>query len=113
MGERVAVIDENRVVAGHARPAADGRHHGLETADAGAELDLVLRLPSGFIFAIEIKRTALAKVSQGFHLAAADINADQRILVYAGDREVPFGGVARAMPLSAAVRKLQGEAPAR
>lgn len=74
---------------------------------AGSELDLVLRLPNAETWAIEIKRTTAPKVSRGFHLATADIQADRRILVYAGAREVPLGDGARAMPLDATVTLLR------
>ena len=84
---------------------------GTETffyrTSAGAELDLVLRLPGGETWAIEIKRTTAPKVSRGFHLAIADIKADRRILVYAGEREVPLGEGLRAMPLDVAVQQLR------
>ncbi len=75
---------------------------------AGAELDLVLRLPGGGIWAVEIKRSTAPKVSRGFHLAAEDIGADQKILVYAGKRDVPAGNGLRAMPLAAAIGLLRG-----
>ena len=74
---------------------------------AGAELDLVLRLPGNDIWAIEIKRTTMPKVSRGFHLAVEDIKADRRILVYAGERDVPAGDALRAMPLAEVLRQLR------
>lgn len=74
---------------------------------AGAELDLVLRLPGGETWAIEVKRTTAPKVSRGFHLAAGDIRADRKLLVYAGAREVPAEGDLRAMPLATAVEQLR------
>lgn len=74
---------------------------------AGAELDLVLRLPTGEIWAIEIKRTTAPKVSRGFHLAVEDIGADRRILVYAAEHQVPAASGLRAMPLAAAIRLLR------
>ncbi|PTE22469.1 ATPase [Cereibacter changlensis JA139] len=74
---------------------------------AGAELDLVLRLPGDEIWAIEIKRTTAPKVSRGFHLAVEDIRADRKLLVYAGEREVPAGEGLRAMPLATAVGQLR------
>ena len=73
---------------------------------AGAELDLVLRLPGSEIWAIEIKRTTAPKVSRGFHLAVDDIKADRKMLVYAGERDVPAGDGLRAMPLASAVGQL-------
>jgi uncharacterized protein len=74
---------------------------------AGAELDLVLRLPGGETWAVEIKRTTTPKVSRGYHLAVADIKADKRILVYAGPQTVPEGNLMRAVPLDVAAEQLR------
>ena len=76
-------------------------------SSGGAELDLILRLPGGKIWAIEVKRTTMPKVSRGFHVASDDIRADRRMLVYAGDRDAPVTVDTRALPLSAAVDKLR------
>ena len=74
---------------------------------AGAELDLILRLPGGEVWAIEIKRTTAPKLSRGFHIAAADIGANRKLLIFAGAREVPASEDTRALPLSAAVDLLR------
>lgn len=84
-----------------------GTEHFFYRTAAGAELDLVLRLPGNAIWAIEIKRTTTPKVSRGFHLSVDHIKADRRILVYAGEREVPAGDGLRAMPLATAVEQLR------
>ena len=68
---------------------------------SGAELDLVLTMPSGEIWAVEVKRTTSPKVSRGFHTASNVVAADARFLVYAGDKEVPMPGDIRALPLPA------------
>lgn len=73
---------------------------------AGAELDLVLRLPNGDIWAIEIKRTTAPKVSRGFHIGAEDIGATRKLLVYAGAQEVPVATDIRALPLAYAIELL-------
>ena len=75
---------------------------------AGAEVDLVLRLPRGEIWAIEIKRTTTPKVSRGFHLAVEDIKADRSLLIYAGERNIPMAQRLRAIPLAAALDMLRG-----
>lgn len=75
---------------------------------AGAELDLILRFPGGEVWAIEIKRATAPKLSRGFHIAAADIGATRKLLVYAGAREVPASEDTRALPLSAAIALLHG-----
>jgi hypothetical protein len=73
---------------------------------AGAELDLVLRLPNGAICAIEIKRTTAPKVSRGFYIGAEDIGATRKLLVYAGAQEVPVATDIRALPLAYAIELL-------
>lgn len=84
-----------------------GTEHFFYRTAAGAELDLVLRLPGNATWAIEIKRTTTPKVSRGFHLSVDDIKADRKILVYAGELEVPAGDGLRAMPLATAVEQLR------
>ena len=75
-------------------------------SSAGAEIDLVLELPDGTLWTIEVKRTMLPKLGRGFHIASDDLGAEERILVYAGERDVPASGGARAMPLMCALRKV-------
>jgi len=73
---------------------------------AGAEIDLVLALPDGGLWAIEIKRTTAPKVTRGFHTAAEDLGVAQRILVYAGQHTLPGPNDLQVMPLAAALTKL-------
>ena len=73
---------------------------------AGAEIDLVLKLPGGEIWALEIKRTTTPKVSRGFHTAAEEVGAEKRLLVYAGDKDVPGSGLTRALPFGHALQML-------
>ncbi|WP_158971461.1 ATP-binding protein [Chachezhania sediminis] len=75
-------------------------------SSAGAEIDLLLQLPGGALWAIEVKRTTAPKVSRGFHIAAEELSAAERILVYADGRNVPSQGGLRAMSLIAAMEKL-------
>ena len=74
---------------------------------AGAEIDLLLKLPDGALWAIEVKRTTSPKVSRGFHIAAEELAVAKRVLVYAAARDVPGQGGLRAMPLERAVALLQ------
>lgn len=74
---------------------------------AGAEIDLVLRLPGNETWAIEIKRTTAPKVSRGLYTGADDIKATHRFLVYSGTQEIPMSEGARALPLAVAVRRLR------
>lgn len=76
-------------------------------SSGGAEVDLVLRFPGGQIWAIEVKRTTMPKVTRGFHQAVQDIAADRGLLVYAGAQAVPIKDGLRALPLAAALDLLR------
>ena len=89
--------------------APRGTEASFYRTSAGAEIDLVLKLPQGRIWAIEIKRTTSPKVSRGFHTAAEELDATKRILVYADDKDVPGQGGVRAMPLMGALARLGSE----
>jgi predicted AAA+ superfamily ATPase len=58
---------------------------------AGAEIDLVLDLPKGERWAIEIKRGLTAKPERGFHVACEDLRPARRFVVYSGDMRFPVG----------------------
>lgn len=57
---------------------------------AGAEIDLLLELPNGKLWAIEIKRSLSPKVERGFHIACDDVQPSRRFVVYAGQDRVPM-----------------------
>ncbi|MFM1812586.1 MAG: hypothetical protein RLZZ336_1524 [Cyanobacteriota bacterium] len=57
---------------------------------AGAEMDLVLDLPGGERWAIEIKRSSAPKLSKGFHQARADLHPHRCFVVYSGDERFPI-----------------------
>ena len=86
--------------------APRGTEASFYRSAAGAEIDLILTLPQGDSWAIEIKRTTTPKVTRGFHIAAADLEVSERIMVYAGSHEVPGQGGVRALPLTAALERL-------
>lgn len=56
---------------------------------AGAEVDLVLDLPGGGRWAVEVKRSSAPRVERGFHLAIEDIAADRAFLVHGGADRYP------------------------
>lgn len=78
-------------------------------SSGGAELDLVLALPGGRLWAIEIKRATAPRVTRGFHVASDDIGAHERLLVYAGDRDLPVSEQVRALPLHLAIDRLRAD----
>lgn len=86
--------------------APRGTEASFYRSSAGAEIDLVLKLPRGQIWGIEIKRTTSPKVTRGFHIAAEELDVSERILVYADEKDVPGQGGVRAMPLMGALERL-------
>lgn len=72
--------------------------HFYRTA-TGNEIDLVLTLPGGKLWAVEIKRSSAPKVERGFHLACADLDPAQRFVVYPGNERYPLGDDVHAISL--------------
>lgn len=81
---------------------------GFYRTSAGAELDLVLQMGSE-LWAIEIKRTLSPKLSKGFLIAAEDVKATHRFLVYAGREEFPLSDQASAIGLPGIMQKIRGK----
>ena len=54
------------------------------------ELDLVLETPSGEIWAVELKRSSVAKPGRGFFEACRDVNADRRWMITSGNDRYPL-----------------------
>ena len=73
---------------------------------AGAEIDLVLELGDGTLWAVEIKRSLSARVKRGFHLACADIKPASAFVVYAGDDCYPVSETLEAISIRALAQKL-------
>lgn len=86
--------------------APRGTEASFYRSSAGAEIDLILKLPDGALWAIEIKRATSPKVTRGFHIASEELGAAERVLIYAGERDVPGQGGVRAMPLARAMERL-------
>ena len=72
-------VIENLLVC--AKPGTQG--HFYRTG-SGAEIDLLLSLPDGNQWAIEIKRSLAPKVARGFHEACADLQPAKKYVVYPG-----------------------------
>jgi predicted AAA+ superfamily ATPase len=56
---------------------------------AGAEIDLLLTLPTGKRWAIEIKRSLTPKLERGFYNACDDIRPDRKLVIYPGSESYP------------------------
>jgi len=76
-----------------------GTEASFYRTSAGAEVDLVLTLPGGKIWALEVKRSLAPKVERGFHSACVDLRPEQRFVVYAGADRFPLGKEIEAIGL--------------
>ena len=56
---------------------------------AGAEIDLVLEMPGGKLWAVEIKRGLSPRLDKGFHHARQDLEPERSFVVYSGNDRYP------------------------
>ena len=99
-------LDDREAVLGH--PVAGGSWEGFVVENllsaapertgvcfyrtsAGAEIDLVLEMPGGKLWAVEIKRGLAPKLDKGFHHAREDLKPEQSFVVYSGEERYPKG----------------------
>jgi len=66
----------------------------------GAEIDLILEMPGGGLWAIEIKRSLVPKLERGFYHACADLRPVRKWLVYAGEERYPMRDDVEALSLT-------------
>ena len=86
-------VDHGRVCIENLIAAAPrGTEASFYQSSVGAEIDLILKLPDQTLRAIEVKRTTSPKFTRGFHIASEELDVAERLLIYAGDREVPGQG---------------------
>ncbi|MFO1054704.1 MAG: ATP-binding protein [Planctomycetota bacterium] len=77
---------------------------------AGAEIDLLLKLPDRpAVWAIEIKRGLAPRVEKGFHLACETIRPEKRSVVYGGVERLPLAHGVEAVPLVALCDEFSGK----
>lgn len=68
--------------------------HGTEAhyyrTSNGTEVDLLLVLPGGELWAVEVKRSSAPRIERGFQSACADLKPHQRFIVYPGGERFPL-----------------------
>ena len=74
-------------------------HYNYYRSSAGAEIDLIIETAKGKIWAIEIKLSSAPKPSKGFHIAADDIKADEKFVIYPGTESFPIADNTEAIGL--------------
>ncbi len=96
-------VIENLIAA-----APDGTEACFYRTSGGAEVDLLLVLPGGERWAIEIKRTLQPKTSRGFVSACEDLQPTRRLFAFPGDDAFPMKANTRAIPIAALMEELTG-----
>jgi len=89
--------------------APQGTEAFFYRTSAGAEIDLVLTLPGGELWAIEIKRSSAPTLEKGFHFACADLRPKKRFVVYPGPERFPLDANTEAIGLQNLGQVLQTE----
>lgn len=84
----------------------EGTQAQFYRSGAGAEVDLVLTLPGGARWAIEIKRNLSPKVERGFYHACEDLEPERRIVVYPGTEPFPLPNAIEVMSLHQLAQEL-------
>ncbi|MBS0613918.1 MAG: ATP-binding protein [Proteobacteria bacterium] len=80
--------------------APDGTDAYFFRTSAGAEIDLLLKLPGHRQpWAIEIKRGLAPKIERGFHLACESVRPERRWVVYGGVERFPLADGIEAVAL--------------
>ena len=73
---------------------------GYYRTAGGAEVDLVVDMGAGELWAMEIKRSTAPSVSRGFHHACEDLKPKRKLVVHAGDESFPLARGVEAVALS-------------
>ncbi len=87
--------------------APDGTEAHYYRTSNGTEVDLVLTLPGGKLWAIEVKRSSAPKIERGFHSACADLNPQKRFVVYPGTERFPLDDITDAIGVVALAKALR------
>jgi predicted AAA+ superfamily ATPase len=81
---------ESFVIESLITAAPRGSEANFYRTSNGHEIDLVLTLPGGKLWAIEVKRSSSPKVERGFYQACADLAPTKRFVVYPGSERYPL-----------------------
>ena len=92
LGHPVAAMSwEGHVIENLLRVAPARVQPSFYRTAGGAEIDLLLEMPGGGLWAIEIKRGGAPKVERGFRAALDDLKPDRAFIVYSGQERYAKG----------------------
>ncbi len=98
---------ESFVIESLIAAAPDGAEAHYYRTATGVEIDLVLTFPGGSLWAVEVKRSSAPAVERGFHIAAADLKAKKRFVVYPGGERFSLNAETEVISLHELCRILQ------
>ncbi len=81
------------------RAAPDGTRASFYRTATGVEIDLVLELPGGPVWAIEVKRGLTGSATRRLLVALDDITPERAFVVYGGVERYPLSGTVEAIGL--------------
>ncbi|MCY4049427.1 MAG: ATP-binding protein [Hyphomicrobiales bacterium] len=73
---------------------------------AGAEIDLVIKMPNAEVWAVEIKYGVAPKLNKHYSRTCDDVGATQKYVVYSGNDEFPVRDNVRVISLEKMMKKL-------
>ncbi|MCY4053976.1 MAG: ATP-binding protein [Hyphomicrobiales bacterium] len=73
---------------------------------AGAEIDLVIKMPNAEVWAVEIKYGVAPKLNKHYSRTCDDVGATQKYVVYGGNDEFPVRDNIRVISLEKMMKKL-------
>ena len=73
---------------------------------AGAEVDLIIKMPNREVWAVEIKHGVAPKIDKHYNQTYDDVGATHKFVVYSGDDEFPIGNNVRMISLPKIMEKL-------
>ncbi len=73
---------------------------------AGAEIDLVIRMPSSEVWAVEIKHGTAPKPGKHYSQTCDDVGATHKYILYGGDDEFSVGNDVKIISLPGLMEKL-------
>ncbi|WP_260295774.1 ATP-binding protein [Sedimenticola hydrogenitrophicus] len=74
---------------------------------AGAEIDLVIKMPSSEIWAVEIKYGVAPKIGKHYSQTCDDVGAMHKYILYGGEGEFPVGSDIKVISLAGLMERLR------
>ena len=75
---------------------------------AGAEIDLVIKMPNAEVWAVEIKYGAAPKLGKHFNQTCKDVGATRKYVVYGGNDAFPIGNDVQMISLPKLLLEIKG-----